>query len=266
MSTLNEITGFKKLSDYDGLLGRHPMHCPDRFFGVEVEMEGVTNKSFFPGSFKFHKDGSLKVSGAEYVTVPIQCRFLEVELKRLFDAHTDAYFSSRCSIHYHMNVRDMTWVQIKNMIVVYLMCERMLYKISGDRWKNIFCIPISQLTKMVRGSLNCLYFPSPIEWSKYTGFNILPMSTLGTVEFRMSTGTKDINSILRFINILSCIKTAGMKVPKEEILETLKTHTVDRFLSNVVFGSYWDSDFWSEQDILYGDMAATMATANLGGY
>lgn len=256
MTTLGEVyTHYQKLKQYSGLLGRFPMHNGNRYFGIEIEMENIHKHDDMPGSFQYHKDHSLKVNGAEYVTVPIQCKFLEVELSRLFSAHPDANFSSRCSVHYHMNVRDMKLEHLKKFIILYLLCERQIYKFSGDRWDNIFCVPAQYYMSHLILNHNWTDW-EPISWGKYTGMNLLPMETYGTIEFRMSKGTKDIKNILTMINIFSCLKSASMNLEYVDIKEAVQSHDVRTFLERNVFKSFWDLSIYNQSEFTQGNMMA----------
>lgn len=256
MKKLSDVHKFTNLKKYDGLVGRFPLHSENRYFGIEIEMENISKTINFPGSFRYHKDHSLKVMGAEYVTVPIQSKFLEIELSRLFLNHPERLFSSRCSVHYHMNVRDITVEHLRKLILIYLLCERQIYKHSGDRWDNIFCVPARYHLRLLKEICLWQEWHDSFLWGKYTGINFLPMNTLGTIEFRMSKGTSSLENILSMVNIFSCLKTAAKSVDMKELQEAIKSHNPKAWLQRNVFTSFWDLSSYPESDFVEGNMFA----------
>jgi hypothetical protein len=99
--TFGETFRYPKLNKYEGLEGTIPLRYGDIFMGIEVEAEksGSRRGITCPGSFKAVTDGSLKVDGMEFVTVPIKLLYMEKELERLFGGIPNADFSTRTSIH-----------------------------------------------------------------------------------------------------------------------------------------------------------------------
>jgi hypothetical protein len=144
-----------------------------------------------------------------------------------------------------MNVRDMTHIQIKNLILVYVVFERALYRFSGDRWQNNFCVPLTNTPNMVQ---NLLKKPDPLKWSwsKYTGLNLSPIwggeskVKLGTVEFRQMEGTFDVDKIIHWCNLIAALKRYAQQTTLGNIVNTINRLSVEKnfvaFAKNV-FGS-----------------------------
>lgn len=184
----------------------------NRKVGIEVEVENITAGTPHNRNFWYIKeDGSLRNHGYEYISVPIKGREIEVGLHQLMrlSLPANADFSDRTSIHVHVNARDLTLEHILNIICLYLVFERLLYKFAGGhRYQNIFCVPIQE-TKLpialgnfiVNENIQTLIK----EWNKYSGMNLLPLKSQGTIEFRHMEGNRDIPRILNWINLLLSI-------------------------------------------------------------
>ena len=223
---------YKKLSKYIGLLGSTRMVAPFTYVGVEIELEHCNMHSNIPSTWNKVEDNSLKLDGMEYVTRPIQVKYLEVELLRLFNGVRGSKPTSRCSVHIHLNVRDFTLVELEKFLILYLIFERSLYRISGDRWCNNFCVPLYNYPVLIKSTLHNLskgVFNE--EWYKYHGLNISPIfggesSKLGTIEFRHLRGTKDIGLILLWINLIVSLKIAAKRLDVVH-LEQLALHIND---------------------------------------
>lgn len=244
--TISKLYKYKRLSPYVGLEGRIPIKHKDVYVGVEVELEDVSG--FYDlGTKNFVEDHSLKIGGAEFVTIPIKMRYLEVELQRLFGSIVSTpTVSSRCSTHVHVNVRDMTVAQVLNMVMLYTIFERSLYRISGDRWLNNFCIPIQSAPETFNRLLRYSNKPSQWEWNKYQGLNLCPIwggesSKIGTVEFRQLHGTTSVEEIIQWCNIITSLKRAAQGFDQEELLAHIRTMNTTSgywWLVRTVFGRY----------------------------
>jgi Putative amidoligase enzyme. len=242
---------YPKLHPYEGLRGNLPIVNPSFYVGIEVEAEGVAHSyahSSIPGSWKITDDGSLKDAGAEYVTVPIKFKYIEMELRRLFWAIPKASFSSRTSIHVHMNARDFTDEELMKFLLLYLIYERNLYTFSGDRWLNNFCIPLHSNPEMARVALyRCKTDSSDaISWCKYHGLNLLPLmgepgssNKYGTLEFRHMIGNNNVEYIMDWCNIILSLKLAAKKMSVSSILQDLIDDSVlSPQFTHQVFGQW----------------------------
>lgn len=251
---LGELYNYKKLSKYVGLEGSIPMRASSTYVGVEIELEKCKYTHIPTGTWQAVEDHSLKEQGIEFVTCPIQVKYLEAELNRLYSGITSCSISSRCSVHVHLNVRDFTMEELTKFLVLYMIFERSLYRFSGDRWKNNFCVPLFSYTKAVSYFLEgAKIYQQPLEqWYKYYGLNLAPIwgsdssvfgtsKRYGTVEFRHMEGTKDISRILSWINLIVSLKIAAKCIKLEELLTHLST-------MNTASGYYWLADYVFKKD------------------
>src|SRR4030042_4305971 len=175
----SHILKYKPLSNYEGLEGRIPCRAKTTYVGIEVELEGVRTKHSTPSSWKTVEDGSLKIDGVEFVTIPIKFCYLEKELERLFGSLHTSTISSRCSIHVHMNARDFTMDELYVFLILYIIFERSLYRLSGDRWNNIFCVPLTTAIEKVASVIKDITNGIPLHslyWWKYLGVNLSNLS------------------------------------------------------------------------------------------
>jgi|SRR5687768_17220637 len=224
---------YPKLKTYDGLMGKIKLASPFIYLGVEVEAENVSHfysQYSIPGSWRIVEDGSLKVHGSEYVTVPIKFKYIEMELRRLFDAIPKAEFSPRTSIHIHVNSRDFTDQELFRFLVLYLIFERNLYKFAGDRWLNNFCVPIHSSPGNIGTILRHCHgnVLSNISWCKYYGLNLLPLlgeegssCRYGTIEFRHMIGNNDVEYIMNWCNLILSLKLAAKSCTNEFLMSSL---------------------------------------------
>jgi hypothetical protein len=190
----------------------------------------------------------------EYVTPPI--RATEVpqalhELGKQIKAKNPRYdFSARTSVHVHVNVRDMTLQEVGAMSVLYLLFERAFFKFAGrNRDKSIFCVPYQDsiaYTKMVE---HLIYVTNNNNnqvdifnmFYKYHAYNMKPISTFGTIEFRHMAGTIEEERITIWVNLILCLKNYALGHSLTDILSVayeLTTTSKYSILTQEVFGEY----------------------------
>ena len=203
----------------------------DTHIGIEVEVERI----FREGSISdfvdtkydtVHyvwnnvSDGSLRNNGREFVSMPLKGREIGFALKRLNDTlYNDKQcigheFTDRTSVHVHMNIRDLTVNQLSNLVMLYALVEPLLFSIeSTNRDKSIFCVPwnesnvIPQLRSLMDTTVSDKSrLLSLSNWYKYTGLNLKPVVSYGTVEFRHMKGTCDTKILTSWINIILSLK------------------------------------------------------------
>lgn len=196
--------------------------------GIEVELEGIRrlpSTGEWAGGLQYWKiknDESLRQGGKEFVLrQPLFGRDLEMALKE-FDKFMSACdeiganninVSERCSIHCHLDVRDLEKGQLSNLFLLYLSIEKLLFKVSGGRVNNIYCIPLSD-TIQVKQCFNMLAKENPsdrdvvgaVRMDKYGAMNTGVVESLGSVEFRHHKGTRDVNEIGFWVQVLLGLK------------------------------------------------------------
>lgn len=218
----------------------------NQILGMEIEVEncpGDTDLEFYEGLLKdagwaVKTDGSLRGRAYEFVSTPLREGQLLYAVQSFFarTGFTNDNFTDRCSIHVHANVTDYTVDNLASLALYYQIVEDVLFDFVGNyRNTNIYCIPWNQcrmnynlITKLFgQNSVQNLY-----NWQKYTALNILPVTKLGTVEFRHMHGTADIRKISRWVHIISNLMVLGKETPLDETISTLMTlSTTSEYIS-----------------------------------
>ena len=230
---------------YDRLRQRNAV--PPDSFGLELEMEGLKGMgiSDFMDAFgnttgwAIHDDGSLR-SGLEFVSsVPRAFEDLESDLVRL-NRKLDRKelfapdFSLRTSVHVHMNVQDLTWLQVINLFVLYLMYEQALIEFGGEeRNGNVHCLSgldAQSTVEIMRRALIADIEPENAHirtfgrnvfrgvvqqltdrGRRYSALNFAAIPVFGTLEFRTHRGTRDTNTIMEWVTILRKLRIAAAR-------------------------------------------------------
>lgn len=219
----------------------------DTLVGLEVEVENIFSPPSSDNIWIKSKDGSLRNNGYEFISLPTKARYVPTALtylkKNLYDENKPD-FSVRTSLHIHVNVQDFTLEQIKSFVLLYLCFESLLYKyVGGNRSKSIFCVPLTHSGYISR--LSALFNASSFRevqfnyWHKYTGLNLLPVSSLGTIEFRHLLGTDDIPKITNWLSLILALKQEASKQSVEELLKAiveLNTNSEYDIFANNIFG------------------------------
>lgn len=175
-----------------------------REVGIEIEIENVPIDEIVisPSSFwRLDHDGSLRNSGVELISKVLVGPVVGCalgQLTELFDSFDNCEFSHRCSIHVHVNVRDLSFHQLVVLIANYLVLEPiLLLEVDEFRRRNSFCTPLSNCDFTIH-DITSLNSNRIRDW-KYFAFNFGCASTYGTVEFRHLEGTKDVNRLRNWV-------------------------------------------------------------------
>lgn len=211
--------------------------------GVEVELENIryfeTTKNL-PNIFDLWnavEDGSLR-DGTEFIfkeplkgaNISAALELMNEFLKLYRKKGKPVLITERCSVHIHLDIRDLDEHQLNNMIMVYLLIERVLfYHINPLRLKNNYCRPLtdSDFKYTLKSMLNIskdndiysIFNAVKKECDKYSALNVLPITTFGSVEFRHHHGTSDMMAIKNWINIILAIKRTSIKYSIEDLLD-----------------------------------------------
>lgn len=245
-----ELQEWEEKNGYQNTL---PIVDKNTYIGVEVEVENVKIFKQTSPYWRMIEDGSLRNSGREFITPPIRAWRVERALMQLFnvDLNHDIDFSERTSIHIHMNIRTLTVPQLESLIITYILFEKVLFNFIGNnRYNNIFCVPIVE-TDIGENLLNMITNKNPeVSWQKYTALNLLPIMDKGTIEFRHMSGTKDIERLITWINLLLSLKKFALQKSPEYIwkrINTLNTTSEYRLFAEEVFGEFlpilWNDNF-----------------------
>lgn len=241
----------------------HPLVVGTTGVGVEVELEGITNLYSDTRYWVATTDGSLRNNGIEFVCREpwggdtLQKAVMQLD-KWLFN-EPSLEGSWRCSTHVHVDVRDMTVMQLKRMILSYLVFEKVLFKNSGyHRYKNNFCVALGFAQEMLGtlshfwGKEGMSFIDSIISrWDKYTSINFLPIRSQGSVEFRLSEAKWQKGKLIRLINRFLCLKELAMETFEGSDYEFIQ-YIASKSLVEV-FGNNLSADYREdESDVSLG--------------
>jgi Putative amidoligase enzyme len=161
--------------------------------GIECEIESVEPDQSFENFVSTH-DGSLRNDGMEFISKPLDRGSLLSSFKnlhadiQLYDE--DMAFTSRTSTHVHINCRNLTAGQTRQLVLFYALFEDFFFAmVNKDRRGNIHCVPLTEtfLPSIYKYDLT-RYLKN---WHKYTALNVLPLGKQGSIEFRHLQGTRD---------------------------------------------------------------------------
>lgn len=208
--------------------------------GIEIEAEKVRPQfvSRLCGykGFWYHKeDGSLKDEGREFITYPISGASIDYAIHE-FSLAAKEYpvaYSHRCSIHVHANVSQYRENNLKALAALYGLFEELFYQLMPtERRASPFCYPITQLSP----SAVTVVHPD----IKYFSFNVAPIKTQMTVEFRILHGTHDWTLIRRWVQVVCKLVRYAQEMEPEKVKDKInflpKTQAFDRLLKEI-FGA-----------------------------
>ena len=229
---------------------------PNFVFGIELEVENIRDYMNQPKYYNYWSatnDASLRNHGVEFVSHPMKAFQIEKALRQIkeLNPNYDPVFSERTSTHVHMNARDLTLNQILALTLVYASVEKLLYNWVGhNRDKNIFCVPLYN-TNYLQYFSTIVEHPNNLQftWMKYAGYNLLPLRSKGTIEFRHLYGTWDTETILQWINFLSCMKVYVKQNSLESIYDAISQLNTDS-----TYVSYIQGIFKKHTDALMKDV------------
>jgi len=303
MRKLGEVLGHIEERTYDS---DNNWILPKNIVGIELEVENIrkthqyrphdNNAPFMlNGMWRCVSDGSLRNSGAEFVSAKLFGKDLTAGLgalsEYLSNVESKHTFSHRTSVHIHLDVRDMTMETLSNMFQLYCMVERPLFRYSGGREHNEYCIPLYQ-SQAAREAFSSMFnkdgrlyrhLSDPDERSvirdeingtyiKYMGLNILPISTYGSVEFRHHKGTSDIVEISRWINMIYSLKKAALlweygidpylylsEVGPIHVVQTIFPTTYQYLMYDGIIEDMWEGARVAQEVALFTDITASNA-------
>jgi hypothetical protein len=217
-------------------------------FGIEIEVEG-TEKIVDDPRWKSDRDGSLRGANREYILhrpIPredvrdaLSCLAAELEYEPID-------FSFRTSVHVHVNVQELTYVQLLNMIYTYLLIEEPLMTYCGkERKGNRFCLRLQDaegmletFTMLFKGQENALGL-IPRDMVRYAAINIESVIKYGSLEFRAMRGNLDVEYITTWTEALYRIREFAKHVENPaQIYELFASEDPKSFLKRILGDVY----------------------------
>ena len=251
----------------------------DSYVGIEIEMENVAS-STIRGLRSWRQVSEQSVDGWELVLREPKCShglFLAIDELRTISGNVNEQrtFTERTSNHIHIDIRDMTYLQLMNFLTLAVMFEPVLFKyVASHRTSNHFCwsfldcqnlitrikkVNKAYLTGNERAVRDRIASEFTTGATKYSAINLSSIPRYGSLEFRMHEGTLNVNAIIRWINILLSLKNYAMDQDRtpSNILETKQDVGIDSIFT-AVLGEYRGILTYEgvEDDILAGIRSA----------
>ena len=176
-------------------------------FGVEIEVEGKKLPKYVDG-WRSEKDGSLRGESMEYVLdQPQSSKGLNAALGRLHKSFEEggARFdeSYRAGVHVHLNVQELTGVQLATFITTYYLTEKALvHTCNKTRWGNHFCLRTADAPFAARSTVEIFRDRAPEKFNnddyRYSAMNLTALPKYGSIEFRAMESTFNFDKIFMF--------------------------------------------------------------------
>jgi len=233
--------GIKEVSGIPGRKMNQPVAAKNLLGDIGLELEIEANNLPAPATFDFligpetgarwlgKADGSLRGEAIEYV-LDRPCNAGEVPtlVLGLYDAMQKSgirfNLSNRCSTHVHRNVGGKRLDELTTVITLWTIFEECLINWCGDERKvNHFCLPSSEQTvvtdwwdKYLQGRSD----PLDEGQMKYSGLNIVTMSTLGSFEFRVMRASEDPQPIIDWALFVDALFDYASANPNPSLLSS----------------------------------------------
>lgn len=213
--------------------------------GIEIEVEGE-RLPYMEKFWKNEEDGSLRgPETREYVLAePMKLVDAKVALDHLDfryqQCKTEVYDSVRAGVHVHVNVQDLNIIQLYNFMVLYLVLEEVLVKWCGPyREGNLFCLRAGDadylLGELQNAVTNKRFDRLHSDGLRYASMNVKALGTYGSLEFRAMRGTRDLNLIYKWAEVLVGLREVAKNYDSpEKIIEGFSEFEAKGFLANVL--------------------------------
>lgn len=233
--------------------------------GIEVEVEGYDLPPA-PKGWRREHDGSLKgADNGEYVlNAPVNVDKLQDTVYALrdqfkkYNSRIDKTY--RAGIHVHVNVQDLTMVQLANFMTIYYLYENALVSLCEKcRVGNHFNLRATDAdwqvdnirNALIDGDLNRIRTDD----ARYSAMNLQSLFRYGSVEFRSMESYGDFDKLLFWSNLHLRIKEAAKQYPHPRaIMDVLEDGGIMSF-SQQVFGKLFN-ELYKRAENFIGDVQA----------
>ena len=182
--------------------------------GVEIELEAdnLPHADIVPRQWKRENDASLRGESGEFVLrKPVSLSQLDKafsDLQACFDAEgTRVRDTYRAGIHVHVNVQDLTPIQLVSFICSYFMLEEVLLRYCDkSRLGNHFCLRMSDASYLLDKIVDFIQQEDLRQLDtddlRYASLNVTSLFKYGSIEFRALESTLDFDKIKTWAGVL----------------------------------------------------------------
>lgn len=185
--------------------------------GIEVEVESEylsyysasTEHDLWCPDWVLERDGSLRGEGFEIKSNgPQRLDTIRGKLCQLYPLLHHSSGTWRAAVHVHVDARATTWHQRAVILAMGYVYDMALFKrYAPERVESNFCVPLEHKTPGVFSCIRDMLESRQLHnYGKYSSINVLPLQTLGTVEFRhMRTPETegDVHSVASALGMIS---------------------------------------------------------------
>lgn len=226
--------------------------------GIEIELENVTrlrNDSEFRRHWSVIEDHSLRSTNGSSQEWIIRGTTSGVGI---VDALSSAYesieqnnISPRTALHVHVDMRDLSYTQVQDILVLYVALEGVFDAVGGGvRGYNNFSLDMKRAQRLTRliGELVCSQ--SAVEFRqnlndadaaqnfRYAGLNVASLESLGSLEFRNRCTPATYDEALQWVNlVLSVVEYViqynGERLPFMELFQMMSGDAIGSIIKEV---------------------------------
>jgi hypothetical protein len=212
--------------------------------GVECEFELVSPDSYGEGSalwaaeWEMVTDGSLRNSGAEFITPPVSVARAKDMLDVMYRAKDEFAFEAnvRTSMHVHVNVRYLTHDELRGVVATYCVLEPALFAICGEvREENIYCVPFYRSNHPLYTLVKVLNRKQV--WKhihKYSALNLGSIGKYGTIEFRHAPMWESAELAKAWVSLVAGVVRVGMTMSPEGVRDRVFEHGAGHLVDEVM--------------------------------
>jgi hypothetical protein len=215
--------------------------------GIEIEVEGER----LPKLDKYWRnehDGSLRgPENIEYVLErPMSLKDARIALKYLSVQYnkndSNVHDTVRAGVHVHINVQDLNIIELYNFMTLYLILEEVLVKHCGQyREGNLFCLrtcDADYLLSCLQQAAEQKHFRALVTDNlRYASMNVKALGTYGSLEFRAMRGTRDLDLIYNWAEMLLGLREEAKKYSSpDKIIEGFSEGEAEQFLRTALGG------------------------------
>lgn len=228
-------------------------HRTDGDVGIEIEVEGI-NIPFAKKWWRNEEDGSLRgPENREFVLAkPLslgQCKEALDYLDQLYvDNVSVVHDTVRAGVHVHINCQRLTLIQLYNYITLYVVLEELLVRWCGEyREGNLFCLRTGDaeffLRRVAQAAQLRRFDVLHHDDLRYCSINVKALGQYGSLEFRSMRGTRDLNLIYKWAEMLLNLREAAKQYEDpRQIIENYSHGGAEWFLRKHL----GDADLWHE--------------------
>lgn len=220
---------------------RRRLPPPEQYYGVEIEVEGVTDSRWAsePGSFWAAKeDGSLRNSGAEFITEPIRWKHLMEAVGQYYYNHKECGYqpSIRTGIHVHVDMRFRTAPEVLAICCLYAYMEPLLMRMCGpSREECVYCVPwyrapdnvallrqfMSEMSVTDRDRAQVYGSRTLNAMCKYSALYVEPLRRFGTIEFRSAPTYEREEDLVEWLSVIRRLVEVGIDMGTPESVRAM---------------------------------------------